>query len=116
MALKTLGTNATTSLSGFVVGTNDVIAADVASLLTAIKGDPPGWQFWNTVNTSGVPSSVGTNRPQINQAYVQTGLLFIPNRGTLQLKPGDVVAWDSTTGWPIVLSGDAAANGPWTGA
>jgi len=116
VALKSLGTNATTSLSGFVVGTNDVITADVATLITALKGDPPGWQFWNLVGTTGVPSSVGTNRPQMNQVYQQTGLLYVPNRGTLQCKPGDVIAWDSTTGWPILLSGDAAANGPWSGA
>jgi hypothetical protein len=32
----------------------------------------------------------------------------------LQLKAGDVVAFDGTTGWPIVLSGDAFANGPYT--
>lgn len=116
MALRTIGTNLTTSLNGFVVGVNDVIAADVATLITSINGDPPGWQFWNTIGTTadGVPTNVGTNRPQINQAYVQTGLLIIPNRGQIQLKPGDWVCYDSTTGWPIVISGDAAANGPWT--
>ena len=56
----------------------------------------------------------GTNRPRVNQAYVKQGLLIIPNRGHLQLKPGDFIAFDSTTGWPIVISGDAAANGPYT--
>lgn len=115
MALKTGGTNTSTSLSGFVVGTNDVITADVATMLTQLFGDPPGWSFWNNVTTAGVPSSVGTNRPRFNQAYCQTGLLFVPNRGTLQCKPGDVICWDTTTGWPILLSGDAAANGPWSG-
>lgn len=114
MALFNVGTNATTSLQGFLVGTNDVIAADVASLITAIKGDPPGWQSWWSVGSTGYPTGTGTNRPQINQAYQQTGRLFIPNRGWLQCKPGDVVAWDATTGWPILLSGDAAQNGPWT--
>ena len=114
MAIKTIGTNASNSLSGFVVGINDTIPADVAALITAIKGDPPGWQFWNTVDVNGVPTNVGTHRPNINQAYVQTGLLIIPNRGQIQLKPGDFVCWDATTGWPIVISGDAAKNGPYT--
>jgi hypothetical protein len=105
MALKTLGTNATTSLTAFVVGTNDVIAADLAGISVGLKGDPPGW---NAIQT------VGTNRPILNQAYVKNGILIIPNRGQLQLKNGDYICWDSTTGWPIVVSGDAAANGPYT--
>lgn len=105
MAIATIGTNANNSLSGFIVGTNDLIAADVASLNLGIRGDPPGW---NAIQT------VGTNRPRINQAYVQTGVLIIPNRGQIQLKNGDYVCWDATTGWPIVISGDAAANGPYT--
>jgi hypothetical protein len=104
------------SINGFVVGINDTIPADVASLITALKGDPPGWKFWNTVNTSGVPNNQGTNRPIFNQAYQQTGMLYIPNRGMVQCKPGDVVCWNTTTGWPILLSGDDAANGPWVGA
>jgi hypothetical protein len=121
MALKTLGTNANNSLSGFIVGTNDVIAADVATLITQLRGDPPGWNAWNNVQTSGLvqqganaTNTIGTNRPRINQAYCRNGTLVIPNRGWLTLKNGDFVCWDATTGWPIVVSGDAAANGPYT--
>ena len=62
----------------------------------------------------GLVAGTGTNRPRVNQAYVKQGRLIVPNRGELVLKPGDVVAWDTTTGWPIVLSGDAFANGPYT--
>jgi len=53
-------------------------------------------------------------RQRINKAYIQTGILVIPGRGTLRLRSGDFVCWDTTTGWPIVVSGDAAANGPYT--
>jgi hypothetical protein len=120
MALKTLGTNATTSLSGFIVGFNDTIPADVATLNTQLRDDPPafaaGYPF-PKVGTTGLiiqAGSVGTTRSRINQAYVQTGLLIIPNRGRLRLQSGDFVCWDTTTGWPIVISGDAAANGPYT--
>lgn len=113
MALHTAGTNANTSLSAFLVGTNDTIAADVATMLTQLFGDPPGWGAYNQVSSSGTVTGTGTNRPRLNQVYSQTGLLFVPNRGTLQLKAGDYVIWDTTTGWPLVLSGDAAANGPW---
>jgi hypothetical protein len=114
VALRTIGTNASTSLSGFVVGFNDTIAGDVATLITQLRGDPPGWNAWNTPATTGLVTGLGTNRPRLNQAYVQTGRLIIPNRGELQLKPGDFVAWDTTTGWPIVISGDAAQNGPYS--
>ena len=106
MALRTLGTNANTSLSAFVVGTNDVIAGDVATLITQLRFDPP---VWNAANQ-------GTVQATINQAYVRHGTLFIPNRGKLTLRTGDVVAWDAATGWPIVVSGYSAnGNGgsPW---
>jgi hypothetical protein len=35
------------------------------------------------------------------------GLLTVPGRGTLKVLPGDVVALDPTTGWPILISGAA---------
>lgn len=114
MALRTLGSNATTSLSAFVVGFNDTIAADVATLNTQLRGDPPGYNAVVVPATTGLAAGTGTNRPRLNQAYVKNGLLIIPNRGWLTLKAGDFVCWDTTTGWPLVLSGDAAANGPYT--
>lgn len=120
MATRTLGTNANTSLVGFVVGFNDLIPADVATLNLAIRGDPPGYGAWNNVQSTGLVqqgatsvNTIGINRPRINQPYVRNGELFVPNRGRLVLKNGDLVAYDATTGWPIVVSGDAVANGPW---
>lgn len=94
MALKTLGTTAQTTLNAFVVGTNDLIAADVASVLTAIKND-----------------QVNTN-PIWPGAYAQQGLLFVPNRGVLKCLPGDYIGYDAS-GWPILLSALAAANANW---
>ncbi len=121
MALRTLGTNAATSLSAFVVGFNDTITADVATLNIGILGDPPGSGAWNNVQSTGLvqqgaasANTIGTVRPRVNQAYVRNGILIIPNRGQLVLKNGDFVCFDTTTGWPIVVSGDAAANGPYT--
>ncbi len=120
MATRTLGTNANNSLTGFVVGFNDLITADVATLNLGIRGDPPGYGAWNNVQSTGlvqqganVTNTIGTVRPRVNQAYVRNGYLIIPNRGRLTLKNGDLVAFDGTTGWPIVVSGDAVANGPW---
>jgi len=42
------------------------------------------------------------------------GRLFVPNRGFLQIRPGDYVAYDAATGWPILISGRAAAGAGWT--
>ncbi len=114
MALRTIGTNANNSLSGFVVGFNDTIAADLATLNTQLRADPPGYTNTGQVAATGLITGQGTNRPRLNQAYVKNGLLIVPNRGQLELRNGDFVCWDVTTGWPIVISGDAAANGPYT--
>jgi hypothetical protein len=117
MALKTFGTNATTSLQGFLVGFNDTIAADLASISTALQADPPGdtASAYSPVLTTGLidQTKTGTTRRQ-RQFYVKNGLLIVPNRGQLVLRNGDFVCWDTTTGWPIVVSGDAALNGPYT--
>lgn len=115
MALRTLGTNATTSLAAFVVGFNDLIPADLGSINVNIKGDPPGWRGPQAeVGTTGLVSGQGTVRPRIVGSYTPTGILIIPNRGMLRCRTGDFVCYDTTTGWPILLSGDAAASGPYT--
>jgi hypothetical protein len=108
MTLRTLGTNANNSLTAFVVGTNDVIAADVATMITQLRAD--GWQ----APTGGTTGQGITPRARINEPYVRQGKLYVPNRGMLTLRAGDYICWDATTGWPVVVSGDAAANGPYT--
>lgn len=115
MALRTLGTNANTSLSGFVVGFNDTIIADIATMNDAIKQDPPVGSIYSPILSTGLinQTATGTTRQLMNQAYVKNGVLIVPKRGQLVLRNGDLVAWDTTTGWPIVVSGDAVANGPW---
>ena len=119
MALRTLSTNQ--NMNALLVGTDNVGssgASNVATLMEALRGDPPGYGAWPVVNTSGLVvqtgtsnTSSGTNRPRINQAFTTSGILIIPNRGWLQCKPGDFVAYDTNTGWPILISGDCAANG-----
>lgn len=52
--------------------------------------------------------------PVVPGAFRRDGLLWVPNRGYLVVLPGDFVGVDATTGWPILLSANAAANGPWT--
>src|ERR1700676_4955081 len=49
----------------------------------------------------------------INTALNGNELTLPDGRGTIRLRPGDSVMWDST-GWPIVVSYHAALNGGWT--
>jgi len=46
-------------------------------------------------------------------AWARTGMLFVPNRGVLRAMPGDYVAYDPATGFPILISADAAAGASW---
>lgn len=101
MALNHIGTATTTSLypcikflPGYASGMS---AADIASISQAIKDD------------------LNVAHPVMpQQPFSANGQLFIPNRGVLTMLPGDYVAVDPTTGWPILISKRAAASGPWT--
>ena len=94
MSTKTLGTNGTTTLTALAM-TPAPVAADFASISQGIKND----------QVNGLPIIPG--------GWIQPGLLVIPNRGILQVLPGDWVGIDSQ-GWPILVSANSIANGPWT--
>jgi hypothetical protein len=66
--------------------------SDLALLTLAIKNDM----------INGAPVYPG--------AFAANGLLYIPNRGVLKCFPGDYVAVGSTSGWPILLSANAASS------
>lgn len=94
MATRTLGTAATNTLTAltYISGMN---ATDLATMRAGIKND----------QINGSPIFPG--------AFTQDGLLHVPNRGVLRLVPGDVVAFNAATGWPIMLSAAAAASANW---
>jgi hypothetical protein len=94
LATGTLGTNANNSLTSKLFA-GAMTVADIASIANAIKNDQ--------IN----------GRPIFPGAWAQTGLLYVPNRGILTCLPGDYVAVDSQ-GWPILVSKNSIANGPWT--
>ena len=89
-AIVACGTTTTTALTDgikFVPGWNSgMSAADVATMALAIKND----------QVNGLP--VYPN------AFSSNGILYVPNRGQLQLLPGDYVMVDPITGWPILVS------------
>jgi hypothetical protein len=96
MALKTLGTNATTTLHALVFQRGGMVAADVATYAQSVKND--------LVN----------GNPTFPGAFEQ-GNLYVPNRCNLIILPGDYIAFDAT-GWPILISAAAIASGStsWT--
>lgn len=99
MAVQTVGTTANNSLTygiKFLPGYGSgMAAADIAAIALQIKDD------------------LNVTHPVAPQSFTSNGILYIPNRGQLQMLPGDYVAVDPTTGWPILISKYAAASGPW---
>lgn len=93
MSIATFGTAATTSLSA-LLSSGAMAAADVATIMVAIKDD------------------LNIAHPVLGEAFSQKNLLYVPNRGILKVLPGDYVAVDSQ-GWPILVSANSIANGPW---
>lgn len=96
MALKTLGTNATTTLHALVFQRGGLATADVATFKENILNDQ-------------------VNVNPIYPGAFEQGLLYVPNRGNLIIMPGDYIAYDAT-GWPILVSANAIASGStsWT--
>jgi hypothetical protein len=70
-------------------------AADVATIALGIKDD------------------LNVAHPVWPGAFALNGKLYVPNRGVLTILPGDYVGFDSTTGWPILVSKLAAAGAGW---
>src|SRR5260370_41309676 len=112
MATKTLGTNATTTLTALAHQSAGNAAADVATIMQAILDDGmvyPG--------AGSGPQPLG-GQPRHQQgasvgpypgAYHVNGLLVIPNRGFLRVLPGDWIGVDAN-GWPILVSAAAIAG------
>jgi hypothetical protein len=97
MATITIGSAGTTTLIGLAFDPSKS-DADFASISTHILDDKnPG---------------VLTGRVWPG-AWSKRGVLYVPNRGYLQTLPGDIVAYDPATGWPILVSQHAAAGASW---
>lgn len=91
---NTLGTTTTTALTAYTWGFgNKLTAAQVATINNGILDD---------VNP----------KHQIVGGFDTSGSLVLPNgRGQINLRPGDVIAIDLTSGWPIVVSSYALTVG-----
>lgn len=99
MATLTFGTAATSSLTALQFSPGaDMLDADIATICLNIKND------------------VLSGHLVIPNSFSRNGQLFIPNRGVLKLYPGDYVAVDTNSGWPIIVPSSvvAAGSSPWT--
>lgn len=101
MALHTLGTNANNSLSA-IQWFPGMTQADWAAFDALLKVSQAG--AIANLNPLNVPYKLD-----------QSGHLYLPGRDcNIQLLPGDYLATDATTGWPILLNANAVTNGPYT--
>jgi len=96
MSVLTAGTSTTTVLKSLqfqsTMGTGQSKAADLATLVQLIKGSPSS-------------KSISTH-------FDQTGILYLPgHRGIITCQPGDYIAVDPVSGWPIVISAAAMTGG-----
>jgi hypothetical protein len=101
MATVTVGTAGTTTLTGVVYSPSAqvMLPADVGAMNAGILDDQ------NVAHPAAHLSGVG--------GLTGEGMLIVPNRGTLKLLPGDVVAFDPTTGGVVLITALAAAGGDW---
>lgn len=102
MATLTLGTNATTTLTAlrWIPGATQ---ADLATIRNAILDD-------QSRDSGQLAITAPSAKPIWPGALSATGHLYIPNRGILQILPGDYIGVDAN-GWPILLSANAIAGG-----
>jgi hypothetical protein len=107
MSTRTLGTNATTTLTAVPfpnLNNSATPQSDIAAVQQAIADDTP----LAFSNAGQLGNALPTNTP-INVylgagAFSNNGLLIVPNRGVLKVWPGDWVGVDAY-GWPILVSG-----------
>ena len=108
MATRTLGTNATTTLTA-VQWSQDpasMAQADLATVQQLIL-DMAGAEIGQTGQL--IASVTKATMPIAPGAFTRDGMLFVPNRGFLRLHPGDFVGVDAT-GWPILVANTAIAG------
>lgn len=99
MATKTVGTNASTNL-------------------TAIQWQPGGLNKTDAATINALIHSV-TAVSNYKRARFENGILYLPSRTPAEtfipLEPGDWIAVDASTGWPIVIPNAVmTASTSWT--
>ena len=120
MATRTLGTNANNSLTAILWSIGATSQADVATVAAGIFSDgnvnPGAGSGWSDSPFPSKAQNSALPWPGALENSGAEGRLLIPNRGVLKVLPGDFIAIDSATGWPILVSGAAINSGStlWT--
>ena len=114
MATVTVGTAATTTLTGVVFAPAGASLPAIGALLGGAAGVIPLIADVATINNA-ILDDLDLSHPSTGTGggLTQAGMLYIPNRGILRCIPGDYIAVDAATGWPILLSSRAAASAAW---
>ena len=101
MALKTLGTSATNSLSAiqFNPSSGKMTDSDLALFNALIQP-----------NYGGAHPNSGLLGTYVDRG----GQFYVPMRGWVKVFPGDWLCVDATTGYPFILSQNAVASGPYS--
>jgi hypothetical protein len=101
IATATLGTAANNTLVAVAFSQTPSVlsAADLATINQHILDDQA------TAHPVAHYSGIG--------GFVREGLLYVPNRGVLKCLPGDYIAYDPATGFPILVGALAAAGASW---
>ena len=105
MATRTLGTNATTTLTAVPfpnLNNSATPQIDISVLEQAIMDDTP--LAFSNAGQLGVALPTSTPQNNWRGAFSNNGQLIIPNRGILKIFPGDWIGVDAY-GWPILISG-----------
>jgi hypothetical protein len=109
MATRTLGTNATTTLTAVpfpnAAAGQPAMYQDIGSINALILDDNPN--MW-PANGSATPW-LASARPIWPSALRPEGLLHIPNRGVLKVFYGDWIGVDAV-GWPVLISARSIQN------
>jgi hypothetical protein len=100
LATKTLGTLLTTTLTALQFQRGGMAAADVAAIANSILDDFAA-AGGNGTQTFGAGTLGGASKIWPG-AFSSNGLLYVPNRGVLQMQPGDWVAVNAE-GFPILV-------------
>ncbi len=104
MALHTLGTSSTTALKALIWQPAGMSFTDASALAAYMKPD-------DNTGSSGIVT--GQQNGWFGANGFNGGFLHLPRgRGLIKLVPGDVVAVDTQTGFPFVISTLAANSNP----
>lgn len=120
VAIRATGTIAATTV---VTNMSSIAGINAGMVVLGIGIDPATYVISASGSSVILSKSAAGSTGGVTLAFVPPtpqgeffagGVLTIPDRGVLTMKPGDVVLVDPVTGWPTLISAAAATTGPWT--